>query len=87
MDTIVIILALCGGALLSVQAAINGRLGSQVGAQRLLTFATGALVTGLLILFFAPATSVNLLQVPEWQLLGAFAACPTSSLWCWRCSG
>ncbi len=24
-------LALCGGALLSVQAAINGRLGSQVG--------------------------------------------------------
>lgn len=77
MDTIVIILALCGGALLSVQAAINGRLGSQVGAaQRLLTFATGALVTGLLILFFAPATSVNLLQVPKWQLLGAFCGVP-----------
>ena len=73
MDTIVIILALCGGALLSVQAAINGRLGSQVGVLRsaFLTFATGALVTGLLILFFAPATSVNLLQVPKWQLLGA----------------
>ena len=52
MDTIVIILALCGGALLSVRAAINGRLGSRGGAaQRLLTFATGALVTGLLILF------------------------------------
>ncbi len=34
MDTIVIILALCGGALLSVQAAINGRLGSQVGVLR-----------------------------------------------------
>ena len=89
MDTIVIILALCGGALLSVQAAINGRLGSQVGVLRsaFLTFATGALVTGLLILFFAPATSVNLLQVPKWQLLALFAACPTSSLWCWRCSG
>lgn len=44
MDTIVIILALCGGALLSVQAAINGRLGSQVGVLRsaFLTFATGA---------------------------------------------
>ncbi len=42
MDTIVIILALCGGALLSVQAAINGRLGSQVGVLRsaFLTFAT-----------------------------------------------
>ena len=78
MDTIVIILALCGGALLSVQAAINGRLGSQVGVLRsaFLTFATGALVTGLLILFFAPATSVNLLQVPKWQLLGAFCGVP-----------
>ena len=73
MDTIVIILALCGGALLSVQAAINGRLGSQVGVLRsaFLTFATGALVTGLLILFFAPATSANLLQ-----LLGAFCGVP-----------
>ncbi len=89
MSTLIIILALCGGALLSIQAAINGRLGSQVGVFRsaFLTFATGALVTGLLILFFAPATSVTLLQVPKWQLLGAFAVCPTSSLWCWRCSG
>lgn len=51
MDTIVIILALCGGALLSVRAAINGRLGSQVLRSAFLTFATGALVTGLLILF------------------------------------
>ncbi|MFH7090867.1 DMT family transporter [Klebsiella pneumoniae] len=77
MDTIVIILALCGGALLSVRAAINGRLGSQVGCCAApLTFATGALVTGLLILFFAPATSVNLLQVPRWQLLGAFCGVP-----------
>ncbi|HBU0198213.1 TPA: EamA-like transporter family protein, partial [Klebsiella pneumoniae] len=56
MSTLIIILALCGGALLSIQAAINGRLGSQVGVLRsaFLTFATGALVTGLLILFFAP---------------------------------
>ena len=51
MSTLIIILALCGGALLSIQAAINGRLGSRGAAQRLLTFATGALVTGLLILF------------------------------------
>lgn len=76
MDTIVIILALCGGALLSVQAAINGRLGSRGSCAAPLTFATGALVTGLLILFFAPATSVNLLQVPKWQLLGAFCGVP-----------
>ena len=29
MSTLIIILALCGGALLSIQAAINGRLGSR----------------------------------------------------------
>ncbi len=90
MDTIVIILALCGGALLSVRGGDkwpSWQPGWGVLRSAFLTFATGALVTGLLILFFAPATSVNLLQVPEWQLLGAFAACPTSSLWCWRCSG
>lgn len=52
MSTLIIILALCGGALLSIQAAINGRLGSQwVLRSAFLTFATGALVTGLLILF------------------------------------
>lgn len=50
MSTLIIILALCGGALLSIQAAINGRLGSRCCAAPL-TFATGALVTGLLILF------------------------------------
>ena len=65
MDTIVIILALCGGALLSVQAAINGRLGSQVGVLRsaFLTFATGALVTGLLILFALSALVVMLRKI------------------------
>ncbi|GHK51448.1 membrane protein [Klebsiella pneumoniae] len=77
MSTLIIILALCGGALLSIQAAINGRLGSRgVLRSAFLTFATGALVTGLLILFFAPATSVTLLQVPKWQLLGAFCGVP-----------
>ena len=51
MSTLIIILALCGGALLSIQAAINGRLGSRGVRSAFLTFATGALVTGLLILF------------------------------------
>ena len=78
MDTIVIILALCGGALLSVQAAINGRLGSQVGVLRsaFLTFATGALVTGLLIFFFEPKHTLTLMDVPKWQLLGAMFGVP-----------
>ncbi len=72
---LVILLAVVvlAGAVLSVQAAINGRLGETVGVLRssLLTFAVGAVVTGLLILFFEPAQAVSLLEVPKWQLTGA----------------
>ncbi len=55
MDTIVIILALCGGALLSVRGGDkwpSWQPGWECCAAPFLTFATGALVTGLLILFF-----------------------------------
>jgi transporter family-2 protein len=75
MMSLIILLAVvvAAGAVLSVQAAINGRLGESVGVLRssLLTFAVGAVVTGLLILFFEPAHSVGLLDVPKWQLSGA----------------
>jgi transporter family-2 protein len=52
-----ILLALVGGAMLSMQAAINGRLGSQVGVFRsaFLTFAVGALITALLIFILPPS--------------------------------
>ena len=78
MALLFILLVIAGGMGLSVEAGLLGPLASQVGVLRsaFLTFATGALVTGLLILFFAPATSVNLLQVPKWQLLGAFCGVP-----------
>ncbi|WP_339532339.1 DMT family transporter [Pseudomonas mucidolens] len=68
-----LMLVVAAGAVLSVQAAINGRLGQTVGVLRssLLTFAVGAVVTGLLIVFFEPAHAVSLLQVPKWQLTGA----------------
>jgi bacterial/archaeal transporter family-2 protein len=72
---LVILLAVVvlAGAVLSVQAAINGRLGESVGVLRssLLTFAVGTVVTGLLIFFFEPAQAVSLLDVPKWQLTGA----------------
>ncbi|WP_434710120.1 DMT family transporter [Pseudomonas sp. R1-1] len=72
---LVILLAVVvlAGAVLSVQAAINGRLGESVGVLRssLLTFAVGAVVTGLLIFFFEPVQAVSLLDVPKWQLTGA----------------
>ena len=70
---ILLAVVVAAGAVLSIQAAINGRLGESVGVLRssLLTFAVGAVVTGLLILFFVPAHAVRLLDVPKWQLSGA----------------
>ena len=70
---LLLVLVVAAGAVLSVQAAINGCLGQTVGVLRssLVTFAVGTLVTGLLILFFEPAQAVSLLEVPKWQLTGA----------------
>lgn len=78
MNIIMIILAVVGGACLSVQAAMNGKLGSKVGVFRsaFLTFSIGALVTALLIFFFEPKQTVTLLDVPKWQLLGALCGVP-----------
>jgi len=75
---LMIILSVVGGALLSVQAAINGQLGSKVGVFRsaFLTFSVGALITALLIFFFETKHAVTLLEVPKWQLLGALLGVP-----------
>lgn len=72
--TLLLILVVAAGAVLSIQAAINGRLGEAVGVLRssLLTFVVGAVITALLILFFEPAHSISVLEVPKWQLGGAF---------------
>lgn len=78
MTTVMVMLAVIGGAMLSIQAAINGQLGSKVGVFKsaFLTFSVGALVTSLLILFFEPAHPVSLLDVPKWQLVGALFGVP-----------
>ncbi|MDD2032595.1 MULTISPECIES: DMT family transporter [unclassified Pseudomonas] len=70
---LLLLLVVVAGAVLSVQAAINGRLGQTVGVLRssLLTFVVGTVVTGLLIVFFEPAHALSLLDVPKWQLGGA----------------
>lgn len=77
MTVIMIILAVIGGATLSIQAAINGQLGSSVGVFKsaFLTFSVGALVTAMLI-FFEPKQAVSLMDVPKWQLLGALCGVP-----------
>ena len=78
MTILMILLAVIGGATLSVQAAINGRLGGQVGVLKcaFLTFSVGALVTALLIIYFEPKQAITLLDVPKWQLLGAMLGVP-----------
>ena len=78
MTLIMIMLAVCGGATLSIQAAINGQLGSSVGVFKsaFLTVSVGALVTALLIFFFEPKQAVTLMDVPKWQLLGALFGVP-----------
>ncbi|AGB83898.1 hypothetical protein D781_3696 [Serratia sp. FGI94] len=78
MTILMILLAVVGGAMLSIQAAINGQLGSKVGVFRsaFLTFSVGALITALLIFFFEPKQAVSLLDVPKWQLLGALFGVP-----------
>lgn len=71
---IMVLLAVLGGVLLSIQAAVNGRLGAVQGSIRatFLTFLVGTLVSGLLVLFFEPARNVTLFDVPKWQLTGSF---------------
>ena len=70
---LLLVVVVAAGAVLSVQAAINGRLGQTVGVLRgsLVTFVVGAIVTALMILFFEPAQAVSLLEEPKWQLTGA----------------
>ena len=70
---IIFLVLLVGGAALAAQSSINGRLGANVGVleSAWLTFASGALVTFLLMFFFEPAHSETLFTVPKWQLIGA----------------
>lgn len=78
MVILMLFLAVCAGALLSIQAAINARLSQSVGVLRtaFLTFALGALITTLLVIFLEPIHTENLMTVPKWQLIGAFLGVP-----------
>lgn len=68
-----LVLVVAAGALLSVQAVVNGRLGQVVGILRSsqLTFVVGAVSSALLVLFLEPDQLTTVLQLPKWQLTGA----------------
>ncbi|GBU13452.1 membrane protein [Enterobacterales bacterium] len=73
-----IILAVVAGAALSMQAAVNGKLGEKVGVLKsaFLTFSVGAAITAVLILFIQTPQAATLLTVPKWQLMGALFGVP-----------
>jgi transporter family-2 protein len=62
---LLLVVVVAAGAVLSVQAAINGRLGQAVGVLRgsLVTFSVGAIVTALMIFFFEPVQAVVYMMV------------------------
>lgn len=68
-----ILLSVVGGCLLSVQAAINGKLGQNIGALHatFINFLTGTVLSALLVIFLEPAHSQTIMDVPKWQLSGA----------------
>ncbi len=74
MLVFMVTLSLIGGALLSIQAAINGKLGQEFGALQatFINFFTGTVLSLLLVLFLEPAHQTTLLEVHKWQLCGAF---------------
>jgi len=78
MLILMIVLAIIGGAALSIQAALNGRLGGNVGVFKsaFLTFSVVAVVINLHIFFFEPNHTVTLMDMPKWQLLGALCGVP-----------
>ena len=80
MTLMMILLAVCGGATLSVQAAINGQLGSSVGVFKsaFLTFSVGALVTALLIFFFEPSRRSRCWTCQNGSSSARCLACPIS---------
>jgi bacterial/archaeal transporter family-2 protein len=68
-----VLLAIAGGALLSVQAAVNGRLGAGHGALRaaFMTFLGGTAFSAILVIFLEPRHAVTVFDVEKWQLTGS----------------
>ena len=72
MQIIIISLIVLAGMGLSVEAGILGPLGQRVGDlwATLSIFGIGAILTCLLMLFFAPRQVVSYSTRPAWELLG-----------------
>lgn len=73
MHLIWIILAIFGGTLLTVQAAVNGSLGKKTSTETstLVSFFMGTLALGIVVLLLRQGNLAMLLYVPKWQWITA----------------
>ena len=68
-----LLLAMAGGTLLSLQAAVNGSLGEKTSSETstLVSFFTGTIALGIVVLTLRHGDLALLIQVPKWQWLTA----------------
>ena len=72
MNLMLIPLVILAGMGLSLEAGLIGPLGTEVGHlwATLSIFGVGAVLTGLLVLFFSPRNAPSFTEQPGWTLLG-----------------
>ncbi|WP_445509468.1 DMT family transporter [Rossellomorea marisflavi] len=70
MSAFILIAAMLGGFTLSAQSSVNGALSRKTGTYEtaFMTFATGAMILFLIILFFGDGNIFAIFDVPKWQL-------------------
>lgn len=64
--------SIIAGALMSMQAGVNGALGKRVGTVEgaFISFAVGTLALLLLVIFMGKGNILSVFSVPKWQLIG-----------------
>lgn len=73
MYPIWILMAIAGGTLLTIQAAVNGSLGKKAGTETstLVSFFMGTIALGVVVLVLRHGNMALLIQVPKWQWITA----------------
>ncbi|WP_231505476.1 DMT family transporter [Paenibacillus massiliensis] len=71
---LVVIVTLIGGAVLSAQSSLNGKISRTIGLLETVffTFASGALVLAVLVVFFGSGNLFDLIHAPKLQLSAVF---------------
>ena len=72
MKIVMYLLALIAGAALSLEGAIYGELGKNIGQleSSLYNFAIGSIILALLVLFWGKGSLSTVTKAPKWMLLG-----------------